>query len=55
MGRAWMAVRDMDVAASVIGIRLNAEQSFSPSPSAQFYCGVAGALCMRLRISAPST
>ena len=27
VGRAWMAVRDMDVAAEVIGIRLDAHQA----------------------------
>jgi len=42
-GRAWMAVRDMDVAAEVIGIRLmhTKLQAFAVS---SFYCGVAGAL-----------
>lgn len=42
-GRAWMAVRDMDVAASVIGIRLMPTKlsAFAISSS---YCGVAGAL-----------
>jgi branched-chain amino acid transport system permease protein len=42
-GRKWMAVRDMDVAAEVIGIRLMGTklQAFAIS---SFYCGVAGAL-----------
>ena len=42
-GRAWMAVRDMDVAAEVIGIPLMRTklQAFAIS---SFYCGVAGAL-----------
>lgn len=42
-GRAWMAVRDMDVAAEVIGIRpmRTKLQAFAVS---SFYCGVAGAL-----------
>jgi branched-chain amino acid transport system permease protein len=42
-GRKWMAVRDMDVAAEVIGIRLMQTklQAFAIS---SFYCGVAGAL-----------
>jgi branched-chain amino acid transport system permease protein len=42
-GRKWMAVRDMDVAAEVIGIRLmhTKLQAFAIS---SFYCGVAGAL-----------
>ena len=42
-GRSWMAVRDMDVAAEVIGIRLlpTKLQAFAIS---SFYCGVSGAL-----------
>lgn len=42
-GRAWMAVRDMDVAASVIGIRLMPTKLLAFAVSS-FYCGVAGAL-----------
>jgi branched-chain amino acid transport system permease protein len=42
-GRAWMAVRDMDVAASVIGIRLMHTKLLAFAVSS-FYCGVAGAL-----------
>jgi branched-chain amino acid transport system permease protein len=43
IGRSWMAVRDMDVAAEVIGIRpMHAKlTAFAVS---SFYCGVAGAL-----------
>ena len=43
VGRAWMAVRDMDVAASVIGIRLM-QTKLSAFAISSFYCGVAGAL-----------
>ena len=43
VGRAWMAVRDMDVAASVIGIRLM-RAKLSAFAISSFYCGVAGAL-----------
>ena len=43
VGRAWMAVRDMDVAASVIGIRLMQTKLLAFAISS-FYCGVAGAL-----------
>jgi branched-chain amino acid transport system permease protein len=43
VGRAWMAVRDMDVAASVIGIRLMQTKLLAFAVSS-FYCGVAGAL-----------
>src|SRR5438093_13299052 len=43
IGRAWMAVRDMDVAASVIGIRIMRTKLLAFAVSS-FYCGVAGAL-----------
>jgi len=42
-GRAWMAVRDMDVAAEVIGIPLMRTKLLAFAVSS-FYCGVAGAL-----------
>ena len=42
-GRAWMAVRDMDVAAEVIGIRPMRTKLIAFAVSS-FYCGVAGAL-----------
>jgi branched-chain amino acid transport system permease protein len=43
VGRSWMAVRDMDVAAEVIGIRLMPAKLLAFAVSS-FYCGVAGAL-----------
>jgi branched-chain amino acid transport system permease protein len=43
IGRAWMAVRDMDVAAEVIGIRIMRTKLIAFAVSS-FYCGVAGAL-----------
>jgi branched-chain amino acid transport system permease protein len=43
MGRCWMAVRDMDVAAEVIGIPLMKTKLLAFAVSS-FYCGVAGAL-----------
>lgn len=43
LGRAWMAMRDMDVAAEVIGIRPVYAKLTAFAISA-FYCGVAGAL-----------
>jgi len=43
IGRAWMAVRDMDVAAEVIGIRIMRTKLTAFAVSS-FYCGVAGAL-----------
>jgi branched-chain amino acid transport system permease protein len=42
-GRAWMAVRDMDVAAGVIGIPM-LRTKLSAFAVSSFYCGVAGAL-----------
>jgi branched-chain amino acid transport system permease protein len=43
VGRAWMAVRDMDVAAEVIGIPIMRTKLTAFAVSS-FYCGVAGAL-----------
>jgi branched-chain amino acid transport system permease protein len=43
IGRAWMAVRDMDIAAEIIGIRLLRTKLLAFAVSS-FYCGVAGAL-----------
>jgi branched-chain amino acid transport system permease protein len=43
IGRAWMAVRDMDVAAEVIGIRILRTKLIAFAVSS-FYCGIAGAL-----------
>ena len=43
VGRSWMAVRDMDVAAEVIGIRPLRAKLLAFAVSS-FYCGVAGAL-----------
>ena len=43
IGRTWMAIRDMDIAAELIGIKpLNTKLSAFAVSS--FYCGVAGAL-----------
>ena len=43
IGRAWMAVRDMDVAAEVIGIPMLRTKLLAFAVSS-FYCGIAGAL-----------
>ncbi len=43
IGRAWMAVRDMDVAAEVMGIPMMKTKLLAFAISS-FYCGVAGAL-----------
>jgi branched-chain amino acid transport system permease protein len=47
IGRMWMAVRDMDIAAELIGIRLLPTKLLAFAVSA-FYCGVAGALMVFL-------
>lgn len=43
IGRAWMAVRDMDVAAEVIGVPM-LRTKLTAFAVSSFYCGVAGAL-----------
>jgi branched-chain amino acid transport system permease protein len=43
VGRSWMAVRDMDIAAEVIGIPMLKTKLLAFAVSS-FYCGVAGAL-----------
>jgi branched-chain amino acid transport system permease protein len=43
IGRAWMAIRDMDIAAEIIGIRLLPNKLLAFAISS-FYCGVAGGL-----------
>ncbi len=47
IGRMWMAVRDMDLAAELIGIRLLPTKLLAFAVSS-FYCGVAGALLVFL-------
>jgi branched-chain amino acid transport system permease protein len=43
IGRSWMAIRDMDIAAEIIGIR-PMQAKLSAFAISSFYCGVAGAL-----------
>ena len=47
VGRMWMAVRDMDIAAELIGIRLLRTKLLAFAVSS-YYCGVAGALLVFL-------
>lgn len=47
IGRMWMAVRDMDLAAELIGIRLYQTKMLAFAVSS-FYCGVAGAMLVFL-------
>src|SRR5580693_4676352 len=51
IGRTWMAVRDMDIAAELIGIRL-LQTKLSAFAVSSFYCGVAGALMVFLWLGA---
>lgn len=43
IGRSWMAIRDMDIAAELIGIR-PLQTKLSAFAISSFYCGVAGGL-----------
>jgi branched-chain amino acid transport system permease protein len=47
VGRTWMAVRDMDIAAELIGIKLYRTKLLAFAVSS-YYCGVAGALMVFL-------
>ena len=47
IGRTWMAVRDMDIAAELIGIKLYPTKLLAFAVSS-FYCGVAGAMLVFL-------
>jgi branched-chain amino acid transport system permease protein len=47
IGRMWMAVRDMDIAAELIGIRI-LRTKLTAFAVSSFYCGVAGALMVFL-------
>jgi branched-chain amino acid transport system permease protein len=47
VGRMWMAVRDMDIAAELIGIKLYQTKLLAFAISS-YYCGVAGALMIFL-------
>ena len=47
LGRSWMAVRDMDIAAELMGIRLLNAKLLAFAVSS-FYCGVAGAMMIFL-------
>jgi branched-chain amino acid transport system permease protein len=54
IGRSWMAIRDMDIAAEIIGIRpLHAKLSAFAISS--FYCGVSGAMFVFLWLGSVET
>ncbi|MEM8796979.1 MAG: branched-chain amino acid ABC transporter permease [Pseudomonadota bacterium] len=51
VGRTWMAIRDMDIAAELIGIRLLPNKLLAFAFSS-YYCGVAGAMMVFLWLGA---
>ncbi len=53
-GRKWMAIRDMDVAAQLIGIR-PLETKLSAFATSSFFCGVAGAMLLFLYLNSAET
>ncbi len=54
IGRAWMAIRDMDIAAEIIGIRPFQTKLLAFAISS-FYCGVAGAMSLFLWLGSAET
>ncbi len=50
-GRSWMAIRDMDIAAELIGIRL-LPTKLTAFAISSYYCGVAGAMMVFLWLGA---
>jgi branched-chain amino acid transport system permease protein len=53
-GRSWMAIRDMDIAAELIGIRPMQTKLLAFAVSS-FYCGVAGAMLLNLYLNSAET
>ena len=51
IGRSWMAIRDMDIAAELIGIKLYRTKLLAFAISS-FYCGVSGAMMVFLWLGA---
>ncbi len=54
IGRAWMAIRDMDIAAEIIGIRPFQTKLLAFAISS-FYCGLAGAMSLFLWLGSAET
>ncbi|HEY7610618.1 MAG TPA: branched-chain amino acid ABC transporter permease [Alphaproteobacteria bacterium] len=54
VGRSWMAIRDMDIAAELIGIRPMQTKLLAFAVSS-FYCGVAGAMLLNLYLNSAET
>ncbi len=54
VGRSWMAIRDMDIAAEIIGIR-PVQTKLLAFTISSFYCGVAGAMVVFLWLGSAET
>jgi branched-chain amino acid transport system permease protein len=54
IGRSWMAIRDMDIAAELIGIRPMQTKLLAFAISS-FYCGVSGAMLLNLYLNSVET
>lgn len=54
IGRTWMAIRDMDIAAEIIGIR-PLTTKLSAFAISSFYCGISGALFMFIWLGSVET
>jgi branched-chain amino acid transport system permease protein len=54
IGRSWMAIRDMDIAAELIGIRPMQTKLLAFAISS-FYCGIAGAMLLNLYLNSVET
>ena len=54
IGRSWMAIRDMDIAAEIIGFRPYQTKLLAFAISS-FYCGVAGAMYLCLYLGSAET
>jgi branched-chain amino acid transport system permease protein len=54
IGRSWMAIRDMDIAAEIIGFR-PMQTKLTAFAVSSFYCGVAGAMTLCLYLGSAET
>jgi len=54
IGRSWMAIRDMDIAAELIGIR-PMQTKLTAFAISSFYCGIAGAMLLNLYLNSVET
>jgi len=54
IGRSWMAIRDMDIAAEIIGIR-PLQTKLMAFAISSFYCGIAGALSVFVWLGSAET